>query len=329
LLQEANPIAPVMPVQGAKALKSLTRKGKTPLKIAAIMRPCEVRASIELSKLNQVQLDSITLISYDCPGAIPLSEYVSDPEKSEKRFDSILKDNTWDSQSTKPVCQMCDHFSRTVSDLHFGLLGQDQKSILIIPGSEKGMHVLEEMAIPVKEPVTALEKRVVEIKKQKTQKRAETYKVIKPMVEGFDNLLKTFALCIGCHNCQSACPICYCRQCYFESEAANPTSEVIFDKAQKRGGLSFPKDRIIFHTGRMAHMSLSCVSCGLCTDACPVSIPVAKIFSYVASQTQKTFEYEAGNSLSEALPMKEYKLDEIREVHELVKSAEEQESNDG
>ena len=55
-------------------------------------------------------------------------------------------------------------------------------------------------------------------------------------------------------------------------------------------------------------------------------IPVEKIFSYVASQTQRIFEYEAGHSLSEALPMKEYKLDEIREVHELVKSAEEQES---
>ena len=98
-------------------------------------------------------------------------------------------------------------------------------------------------------------------------------------------------------------------------------------RAEDRGAVSLPLDRIMFHTGRMAHMSLSCVSCGLCSDACPVNIPVAKIFSYVASQTQKTFEYSAGASVGDALPMKEYRLDELGELGELVKSAEVQEGS--
>ncbi len=98
-------------------------------------------------------------------------------------------------------------------------------------------------------------------------------------------------------------------------------------RAEDRGAVSLPLDRIMFHTGRMAHMSLSCVSCGLCSDACPVNIPVAKIFSYVASQTQKTFEYSAGASVGDALPMKEYRLDELGELGKLVKSAEVQEGS--
>ena len=98
-------------------------------------------------------------------------------------------------------------------------------------------------------------------------------------------------------------------------------------RAEQRGGLSLPLDKLMFHTGRMAHMSLSCISCGLCSDACPVNIPVAKIFSYVASETQKTFEYTAGESFGDALPMKEYKPEELGELGDLVQSAEIQEGD--
>ncbi len=69
-------------------------------------------------------------------------------------------------------------------------------------------------------------------------------------------------------------------------------------------------------------MSLSCVSCGLCSDACPVSIPVAELFSYVANSTQKAFEYKSGEKRGEPVPMKTYKLEESKGIDELVKEAE-------
>ena len=78
----------------------------------------------------------------------------------------------------------------------------------------------------------------------------------------------------------------------------------------------------MFHVGRLSHMSLSCVSCGQCTDVCPVSIPVSTMFSYVADSTQQTFEYEAGICAGDALPLREFKLSEIANIDELVKSAE-------
>ena len=51
LLKDATPLPSVMSVQGAKAVSSVTRLGKGNMKIAAVMRPCEIRATIELSKL--------------------------------------------------------------------------------------------------------------------------------------------------------------------------------------------------------------------------------------------------------------------------------------
>ncbi|MCK5036824.1 MAG: hypothetical protein KAS73_13095, partial [Candidatus Sabulitectum sp.] len=86
MVDDAVPFPATMPVQGAKALRSLTRKEKGELKVLALMRPCEIRAGIELSKLGQVNTENLILATYDCPGAVPLQDYVSDPIAGERNF---------------------------------------------------------------------------------------------------------------------------------------------------------------------------------------------------------------------------------------------------
>ncbi|MBN2029468.1 hypothetical protein JW824_04420 [bacterium] len=323
LLDQANPLAPIMPVQGAKALKSLTRKGEGNLKIAAVMRPCEVRASVELAKLNQIHLESITLMSVDCPGVLPVADYFENPGESEKRFNAMLSENRWGNGSMKSVCQICEQFSiLPSSDFHFGLMTGSESSVVLISSSPKGQRVLKDRSLDGSVSLSDWENGIESIRQERKKERTKRFREVQSMVEGFDGLLKTFARCIGCHNCQSACPICYCRHCYFGSEASKLDSDFILKKAEQRGGLSFPLDRRMFHVGRMSHMSLSCVACGLCSDACPVSIPVADVFSFVADQTQRTFDYKAGEKREEPLPIRQYRLEEIKGVEEWVKDAE-------
>lgn len=326
VVDDASPMSAIMPVQGSKALKSLTRKGDGSLRIVVMLRPCEVRASIELFKLNQVNLDNITLISYDCPGALPLSETTDNLKTKEEKFLDLLSNRSFDSKITKPVCQFCTDFSMGTVDVHIGLAEPDTTHLLLIPGSEKGKSFLSATELNPDTNTDLWDKQVDSIRKMKTQTRTEIFKTVQPLVEGLENLAETFSNCIGCHNCQSACPICYCRQCYFDTKESKLEPAYYLDKAEKRGGISLPHDRTLFHIGRLSHMSLSCVSCGQCTDACPVSIPVAKVFSYVAAQTQAAFEYHAGRTVEETIPLKEYKEDELREIHEIIKSAESQES---
>jgi len=322
-LEDAVPMAPIMPVNAAKALKRFTRKGKSELKAAALIRPCEVRACVELIKLNQIKTDNLLLISYDCVGALPMQDYIDDPKKGEELFNTLTGERIWDSKDVKPVCQICENFSRPAGDLHLGINGEE---LMLLPGSEKGEKLIADLGLNLDKDISGWEDQIESIKTAKASNKEKTFEVIKPMIEGFESLLDTFSNCIGCHNCQSACPICYCRQCYFDTVVAKPNSDIVMMRAEQRGGIALPLDRLMFHTGRMTHMSLSCVSCGLCSDACPVNIPVAKIFSYVGSQTQKTFEYSAGESLGDALPMKEYKLTELGELGELVSSADVQEN---
>jgi len=83
-LDGADPLAPVQMVNAAQVVRELA---KEPLeqKIAVVLRPCEIRAVIELVKLKQINPDALYLIGYDCPGVYDIKEYL---ELIERRGDA-------------------------------------------------------------------------------------------------------------------------------------------------------------------------------------------------------------------------------------------------
>ncbi|KPJ60828.1 MAG: hypothetical protein AMJ46_05055 [Latescibacteria bacterium DG_63] len=314
LLSKSSPLPPIMSVQGARALSSMTRKGASPMRIAAVMRPCEVRAAVELSKLKQVELANVTILSTDCPGVLELSSYVSNPEKGDADFRSVLAE--WDGQSVRPVCRSCTHFSQTAADVHIASIGSQDGKLYLIPGSPKGAAMLETMGIAVDSTLDSWEKGVDEIRKKREKERSAAEASLKDTVEGTEKLLSTFSTCIDCRNCMRVCPVCYCRQCFFDSEAVKLEPDNYLSRAGRKGGLRFPPDTLLFHLGRLSHMSLSCVSCGTCEDACPMSIPIAQIFGYVANRTQKVFDYEPGRDYEEPLPLQIFRMDELHDFEQ-------------
>ena len=314
LLKDAFPLPPIMSVQGGHAVSSVTRLGKGDMKIAAIMRPCEIRAVIELSKLGQTNLENVALISIDCPGVLPLSDFLSDSKKGMKLFDEAAK--KWDDKIMRPVCQICDKSSMVAGDLHIGTLGAKNNTFLVISNSQKGNGVLDELGIVTKESIDDWQAKVKNVAEEKHKKRKKNLKELKTKIGSLDNLIDAFSQCINCHNCMRVCPVCYCRLCYFDSDKVKHPSENYLQMAESKGSIRFLPDTIFFQMGRMMHMSLSCVSCGACEDACPVSIPVAQIFSMVADETQGLFDYVSGRSLEEPIPLVAYKEEELHEVED-------------
>jgi formate dehydrogenase subunit beta len=333
LLAAANPLPPVMTVQGGKALSNVTKHGDLQEKVAAVMRPCEVQAAVELFKLKQIDLDHIYLISVDCPGAMPLQEYMAAPEKTAKAYEEAF--GTWgENEVVRPVCQICHQFSLPspyhpassddsplkntaefpAADVHIGLIGGDGKNAFLIPVTSKGQELLDKLDLSAEDPMANWESKVEEIRERKFSKRQTSDTEWQAKTNGVDNLAAVFDDCINCHNCQSACPVCYCQQCYFDSQLLRLSPESYLERAEKRGALRFPFDTLLFHVGRMSHMALSCVSCGACEDACPMSIPVGQVFTMMGNKTQDYFAYTPGIDRNEPLPLQIFKEDEFGEV---------------
>jgi len=314
-LEGASPLSPIMPVQGARAISSLTRGGKGKKRIAAIMRPCEARATIELAKLGQVDLENMILITVDCPGVIPLSDYFENSEKGDEVFKNASQ--KWNSKPMRPVCRICNKFSACGGeDIHVGTLETSSASILLIPHGAKGKDILNKLGIPLEEDISDWEAKVKRLTEERKKERKQTDEALRADIEGINRLAEAFSACINCHNCMRVCPICYCQQCNFDSNKMKFTFEDYLTRAETRGSLMVPTDTLLFHIGRMLHMSLSCVSCGMCEDACPMAIPVAQIFTLVGDRNQEAFDYVPGRSVAEPLPLTTFEEREFQEVEQ-------------
>jgi formate dehydrogenase subunit beta len=301
VLERARVLPPVMPGQGAKALASVAQaiEGKT---VVAVMRPCEVKAAVELSKLEQLDLSPVTFLSIDCPGAVPLKDYIDDTARAPD----------WeDGSPVRPVCETCLSFA-SAGDLHAATLGDGGgDTCVLLPATERGQALLEKLGLDAGDEAAGWEEEVSRRTSQRREAREAANGALAEEVAGVGGIADFFAHCIGCHNCRSVCPICYCKKCYIEGDEWEVPADHYVARAQTGGALRLPPDTVLFHVGRLAHMSLSCVSCGTCQEACPADIRIAQLFSMVGEETRKLFDYEPGSDAAEPVPLATYQEDEL------------------
>ncbi len=319
-LDNADVMAPVMPVNAGRIIQAMTRLTPANKKTAVVIRPCELRAVVELVKLRQAQLDNLYLIGIDCPGAYAVTDY---PKfAAEKTSDDLVK-AAWSGQEDPMLragCQVCEYPVPLMTDLTIGLVGLDaDKEIVLLAGTEKGEELLEGLGMATEDDNALATKRqtaVDQLLGKMKEIREKFFEQTKEEVGGIEKLAEVFGPCILCHNCRTACPVCYCRECFFDS----PTFELEADKylgvAEKKGALRMPAETLLFHLTRMTHMAASCVGCGACEEVCPNDIPLLKIFQLTGSNVQKLFEYIPGRSLEDDLPPTAFKEEELEWIGE-------------
>jgi formate dehydrogenase subunit beta len=319
--QAMNPIAPVLPVNSAKLVSKLTVTG-APRKVGVVLRTCELRALVELVKLQQATLENVVVIGVDCLGTYEVTDYAAlvaqgiDPTAE---LLAQIKDghpSPHEGYNFRAACQMCEYPTPDAPDvrapdIHLGVLGMDGRVLVTVRDDLAELLELDPVPIP-----PGREAVVEGLIRERTVERDRQFAEFRARVTNMPGLLAEFSTCIRCHNCMVSCPICYCRECIARTSTFDHEPRQYFDWAKRKSVIRMPVDTLIFHLTRLNHMATSCVGCGMCESACPNDIPVATIFRAVGEKVQAIFDYVPGRSLEEELPLATFREDELIELGE-------------
>ncbi len=317
MMEEAVPLFPSMPSNAGQLLSRLTLKGPVEGPVAVVVRPCELRALVELVKREQGSLEGFLFISFTCPGVYPLKASANgEIEGKQTQYWEAVKSGKVVPE-IRPTCRACEHFIPYNADITISLVGNkdvDKRCILFL-NTAKGAELVKGVGGKLSEG----ELETAELHAHREERLAEKkslYDQGQLSGLGMDGLIEIFSRCIGCRGCRSACPICYCNLCTFDSFDYEYEPSTYEEELKKRGGVRIPPNTIFYHLGRLTHVGISCVGCGSCTDVCPVDIPLSAIFLQVGEAVQKIFDYIPGKDVEEDVPLATFEEVELTEIEE-------------
>lgn len=301
-LDNALPLYPLTPVSAAKVLSGLTLVEGAGEPVAAVVRPCELRALTELIKRNQGGLENFLFISPTCGGVYPLEMAVNGntiEERLPQYWDAVKKGEI--APDIRLACASCEHFVPYNADMTVSLIGNKNvdKQCEIFLNAEKGEQFAAGMAGELGEG--ELESTVIESLRSKRE--AQKKKLFDELGDEALKIGKVFGRCIGCHACSKVCPACYCHLCFFDSGGDEHWRSYYETQVMKMGYVPVLPDAMFYQLVRLFHVSMSCVGCGLCADVCPVSIPLWAVALKTGESVQKAFDYVPGKDIEEGLPI--------------------------
>jgi len=320
-VDRVDPLAPAFPMNNAKVVSRLTRKAAGQ-QVAAVMRPCEIRAFVELVKLNQGHLEDLLIIGTDCLGACrntDFSRWAGEDlgAASKDYYTAVLSGGGAAPDSIEPAaaCRVCDQPLPAGADLAIGLFGMDtDRQLLIQAQTDKGAAHLATLPAGGETLLPARQKAIEKLLADRTIARDEMFTATRAATDNLEQLSAYLADCVNCYNCRVACPVCYCRECVFVTDVFDHDPGQYLNWARTKGAVKMPTDTLFYHLTRLAHMSTACVGCGQCSNACPNDIPVMELFKTVARETQQAFNYAAGEDVAAKPPLSEFREDEFPEV---------------
>lgn len=303
-LEKVNPFAPVMLNNTASMVQDFLEEHPHS-HLAVILRPCELRALIELRKRHRVRYqpvlagndrESLVLISVDCAGTFSQSEYIrhvmghaADAEMIHVEL-SYGRQDSYLPYQVRQTCQMCDSPGPCGADLVVGTIGIEPQGILLVIARNEDIDTslrLQEVtdSIATESQVVFREMMVGKLVDKRAEKRAALMKNEALLAEEITTALAMFARCTLCADCLDACPL-------YDGELAG----MLGVGEGRQSGHSLLAELV-----RVSRWLASCSGCGMCQQSCVHGVSLARAVTTLSHRIQNELHYRPGDP-SQPLP---------------------------
>jgi formate dehydrogenase subunit beta len=297
-LSNVNPFIPVMLNNSAPLVEDFV-KDHPRGHLAVILRPCELRAWVELQKRNRIHDhrpassstgERLVVIGVDCPGTFSPTEYLQQLARQQDDAEIIRTELDYGRQDSfiprqiRAACQLCDSPCAAAADIVVGTIGiAPQGDLLLVARDEcidaslKLQEVTDGMA--TEEQVVCREVTVGKLAGTRLQKRSELIRSQTWQTEDMHTAWAMFARCTLCADCLDACPL--------------------YD-GQLRGMLgvgeaSQGSHPLLSELVSVSRWLASCSGCGMCQEACEHGIALTPIITMLSHQIQAKLHYKPGD----------------------------------
>jgi len=288
-LDQVNPFKPIMVENAAQLIPDIVRKYPEK-KIGALLRPCEIRALIEMTKHGFLKLDHIITISVDCLGTFPPEEYISRAKNkgsTQEGAGETIRFSKTEGILTyryRSVCQICVSPEAKGADINIYTLGLPLRQTIIIesnhPILSETIKTQELEATQADEVLLKQHERIVA--KTINQHRSTMDRLVQNLGEllpkNINDIISQYQNCGSCQNCMDVCPIC----------------SIDYPKRETNG--CYQREDIM-------RWLISCSGCGICEQVCEKQLPLGIIFSHVREQLMQEYNYIPGISREDPLPI--------------------------
>ncbi len=288
-LSQVNPFRPLMMINGAKVLPEQIRQHPQD-HLGVLLRPCEMRALVEMVKHDSFKVDHLLTISVDCLGTYPASDFEWRAERKlssealTKEALQFARQGGIVAYRFRSACQSCASQAAVGADINIAVLGLPVRQYILVQARDDATVERFKLARITDGPaeLTSIEQRERLLAKMLERNSHARDRVIQGLLEvmpkNTEELAKRFESCGDCQDCMSICPIC---EVEFPNRAADGSSSL----------------------RSIERWMVSCSGCGMCEQACPNHWPLNAYFGHLRKQVIGQSGYIPGRSLDEPLPV--------------------------
>lgn len=241
-------------------------------KIGIILKPCDVKAVVQLLAEGLIDRDKIKIISVECNGVI-------DSKKLQKKINGLKIASAAISGNSIKICTSERDFEFNIEDVY-------AEKCYVCNIYDKPPIFDEFIENDIK----------FNIKQKKEYEDLLEFEKLS-LEEIYSFWENEFSRCIRCYACRNICPLEVCRdRCITQLDQPHWQSQKITSNEGK-----------FFQLIRVMHLAGRCVECGECERACPSNIPILKLMKKMNKEINRLFGFIPGLSIDSKPPLLTFK----------------------